>query len=371
MKCPYCGSESTKVYYRANMPLVLSACSEKMLDKSIRKVIEVSICESCLLGFNSCRLTQEELKEIYDNYLYISPMNGIGETKYISMINTLRKYFSKNDKILEIGCSEGYLLKKLRDFGYKNLSGVEPGPQADVAKKVGFNIIKEYFDEENIKEKYDGFYLMHVFEHFPNPFVTLAAMKNLLNDNGKIIIEVPNFQGYHHQHLFFYNLYFMDKLCKDNELKIIEYSIEKDALRVVIVKKENIRFNEINYMFNKEGFIKSLDMYYQDFNNKVKKVNEIVKNNKDIYWWGAGSSSVIYLNQIEKNLDYKSNIIVVDGDKNKEGLYIPGVNLKVNSFAILENKEISTLVVASSFYEEIKNTMKNFNINAKHIDIIY
>lgn len=371
MLCPYCKNEDTKIYYSANMPLILSAYSEKLLGKSKGKVFEASICKSCLLGFNSHQLDKEELNEIYDNYYYISPMSGIGQTKYLGMINTLNKYFDKNDKIMEIGCSEGYLLKELQKYGYKNLSGVEPGPQANEAQNMGFNIIKGYFDEKIINERYDGFYLMHVFEHFSDPFAILKVMKNLLNDNGKIVIEVPNFEGYHHQHLFFYNIKFMERLCKDNDLKIIEYIIEKDALRVVIVKKQNVKFDDISLRFDVETFIENLDAYYVDFKDKVKKVNDIVINNKQVYWWGAGSSSVIYLNQIENNLLDKSNVVIVDGDKNKEGLCIPGINLEVRSFKILENKSIDTLVIASSFYEEIKNTMKSYNIRAKHIEIIY
>ncbi|MBV4430575.1 methyltransferase domain-containing protein [Clostridium tyrobutyricum] len=371
MKCPYCGSKNTTVYYSARMPLTLSACSKKLMNISKNKLIEASICRDCFLGFNSCRLTKEELNEIYNNYYYISPMSGIGETKYIGMLDTLNRYFDKNDKIMEIGCSEGYLLKKLENLGYDNLIGIEPGPQANDAEKLGLNIIKGYFSEKTISQKYDGFYLMHVFEHFLDPFTILKSMKNLLSEKGKIIIEVPNFNGYHHQHLFFYNIYFIDRMCRDNNLKIIEYNIAKGALRVVIIKKENTCFSGISYNFSTNEFIKNLCVYNKNFNDKVKKINEILRNNKKIYWWGAGSSSVIYLNQLENISNYNHDIVVVDGDKNKVGLYIPGVDLKVNSFRILENKDINMLVIASSFYKEIKNTINNFNINVNHIEIVY
>lgn len=373
MKCPYCKNNNTFTYYKAEMPNILSACPKSMLGRVKIFPFVVKLCPKCLLGFNSTKLDDDELKAIYDNYLYISPTSGIGHTKYKGMIETLKKHYSKTDKLVEIGCSEGYLLNRLKSEGYENLIGIEPGPRADQASELGLIIFKDYFNENIFNGRFvDGFYLMHVFEHFDNPFLILEIMGKQLSPYGKIIMEVPNFYGYHHQHLFFYNLPFLAKLCDEKGFKIIEKTIEMGALRVVIVHKDNDKYNKIEFFENPKEITAYARKLYNEFTKTVIWMNQILYKNigKKVYWWGAGSSSVIYLNQIHPNIREKVEIVIVDGDKNKEGCYIPGVNLKVNSYEILKGVSIDFLIIASSLYNEIQTTMANNKISAKKIKVV-
>src|SRR5690606_13063903 len=287
------------------------------------------------------KLSSEELTEIYDNYSYISPLNNIGVTKYDGMINTIRKNFSVNDEIIEIGCSEGYLLKKLRDIGFSNVTGIEPGPQADSAKALGLNVIKGYFDASHAKSKIDGYYLMHVFEHFEDPFSIFRLMSETLNKTGKIVIEVPNFGGFHIQHLFYYNIYFMQVLSRANDLKIIDYFIENGNLRVVFTKSENVRYREINLVFDKRKYIENLTEIKNSYESYRERVNDFLRGKDTVFWWGAGSASVILLNEIERNVLGNTKIVVVDGDMNKSNLTIPGVKLKFDHHSILNGIHIN------------------------------
>lgn len=374
MKCPYCNSTNTKLIYKAEMPNILSACSGELLDKIKVLPFRAELCKDCLLGFNTSKLDDEELKLIYDNYLYISPLQGTGVSKYTGMIATLRKYFSSQDMIIEIGCSEGYLLKELMNIGYTNLVGIEPGPQADQAKELGLNIIKGYFDENTFCDnKVDGFFLMHVFEHFDKPFEILESMKKQLAPSGKIIIEVPNFDGFHHQHLFFYNSYFFDKLCKGLNLKIIDKNIDMGALRVVIVHEKNDMYDAVNVDESKDQILKYATDRYTGFEKHINQINETLAKNlgKKVFWWGAGSLSVIYLNQINKDILDKVELVILDGDHNKYDFYVPGINLKVNSYEMIKNSSVNAMIIASSFYKEIQRTMDNNNIRANEIVSIY
>lgn len=373
MKCPYCKNEDTVTYYKADMPNILSACPESMLKKVKTFSFEAMLCRNCLLGFNATILPDNELKMIYDNYLYISPMRGIGHTKYEGMVNTLKKYYSKDDDLLEIGCSEGYLLNMLKMEGYLKLTGIEPGPQADQARELGLNVIKGYFGESTSSGKtIDGFFMMHVFEHFDNPFLILEAIKKQLAPRGKIIIEVPNFGGYNHQHLFFYSLPFMMRLCREKGLKIIECYNGADILRIIIVHKDNDQYNEILFSEKPGDFIGSAKKKYEYFTEVVSKLTRLFKNNinKAVYWWGAGSASVMFMNQIDGNALANSNLTVIDGDENKWGMYIPKVNVEVRPYTILENKSVDVLVIASQFHNEIMESLKKRNIHARHIEII-
>ncbi len=373
MKCPYCQSENTNKFFEGSMPNILSACGEETL-KNVRILpIEVKLCRDCMLGFNSSRLDDDQLKTIYDDYLYLSPIHGIGATDFEGMIKTLEEYFAHEDEAVEIGCSDGYLLKELKNRGYKNLMGIEPGPQADEAKALGLNVMKAYFDENTFQEKkVDGIFLSHVFEHFGDPFGILKSMKKSLNANGKIVIEVPYFTGFHHQHLFFYNYSFFKRICDDTGLKIVKVELEKGAIRVVFVHGENLKYKEVIFSETKQDVINKAATIYSDFEGNVKRISRLLSDyaGKSVCWWGAGSTSVIYLNQLEKGLVEEAGMALVDGDDGKHGKFIPGLNLKVESYKTMRNKEIDLLIIASTFFNEIKVTMDKEGIVARQIEII-
>ena len=370
MKCPYCKNDNVVKYYKAEMPNILSACAESMLGRVKTFPFEAQLCLKCLLGFNSSKLDDEELSFIYDNYLYISPIREIGSTKYIGMTETLKRYFSKSEKLVEIGCSEGYLLNKLKEAGYKDLTGIEPGPQAIQARELGFKVINAYFDDNTFTGKtIDGFFLMHVFEHFPDPFSALRIMKEQLSPFGKIIIEVPYFSGYHHQHLFFYNRSFLKKLCLDNNLKIIDINMDNKILRVAITHFSNKTYKEVPITENLYKIKELALSLNKKLKNRILKLNNLFLEHTSVFWWGAGSSSVIFLNQIDKAILNKIDLTVVDGDSNKWQKYIPGLNIEVQPFNILQGKPIELLIIASELYKEIFATISKNNISAKRIEV--
>ncbi len=367
MTCPYCLGDNTLVFLERTMPTVLSAYSGDFPMKVAE--MQISCCKDCLVGFASKKLSSEELTEIYDNYLYISPLNNIGVTKYDGMIDTIRTHFGVNDEIIEIGCSEGYLLKKLIDIGFSNVMGIEPGPQADSAKLLGLNIIKGYFDIRHAKNIVDGYYLMHVFEHFEDPFSIFRLMSITLSETGKIVIEVPNFGGFHVQHLFYYNIYFMRVLSRGNNLKIIDYCIEDGNLRVVFSKAENMRYREVDIDFDKAEYISNLTEIKIIHEGCRERVDNFLRGKDTVFWWGAGSASVILLNEIKPDVLASTQIVVVDGDRGKSNLTIPGVNLKVDHYSVFKGTHINNLVIASSFYKEIFDSIRLSGITYDHVEV--
>lgn len=373
MKCPYCGSENTIKYYEAKMPNILSACPEHMLSRVDTFPFTAELCKDCLLGFNASRLDEEQLKLIYDNYIYISPLQGIGATKYEGMLETLKKYYSSEDRLVDIGCSEGYLLKKLKDAGYANLTGIEPGPQAEQARELGLNVIKAYFDGSTFEsELFDGLFLMHVFEHLDRPFDMLEQMKKNLAPGGKIVIEVPYFGGYHHQHLFFYNHSFLHRLCLDKGLKIVEKIIALGAIRVVITHKDHPGYAEVENTESRDEMINHALSLYEGLKTRIEKMNALLRDctGKKVYWWGAGSAAAIYINQLDRSTLDALDVTVVDSDKSKHGFYIAGHNLKVNPVEAIQGTEADLIIVASSFYNEIKARIEENGIRARNIEVL-
>lgn len=99
-------------------------------------------------------------------------------------------------KILDIGCGKGaflYLLKekfhgqpKGLDFDKKCVEYCQETLDLDVSRGDINNL------EESKKDSYDIITMWAYLEHEPDPISTLKKVRNLLSDDGLLLIEVPN-----------------------------------------------------------------------------------------------------------------------------------------------------------------------------------
>lgn len=95
-----------------------------------------------------------------------------------------------NEKILEVGCGEGVLLKKLADIGFNNLTGIDPFVSEDKIYKNKVKIYKQYL--EDVKDgEFDFIMLHHSFEHMPNPIGTLIKINKLIKKDNFVVIRIP------------------------------------------------------------------------------------------------------------------------------------------------------------------------------------
>jgi len=371
--CPYCRSTDTHTFLESRLPNITSACPRDMLSSVRIFPFRVDICRSCGLGFNTTPFDESQLRLIYDHYTYISPLDRIGHTAYLGMIRTILSHVGKEERIVEIGCSEGFVLLELRKAGYGNLTGVDPAPQAGRAAELGLRIIRAYFDEKTLGTGMaDVFVLMHVFEHFPDPFGILAHMLSRLAPSGRIIIEVPDLGGFHHQHLFYYSVPFFVRLSRDFHLKILELVRESDAIRFVIAREDDPR-KGVSLSGDIAPVLERASAIGEELRRKIAGVERVLaaRAGETVYWWGAGSASTVVLNQVSPAVLSRVNLVVVDGDPKKAGLFVPGVDLVIHPYGILAGREVGLLVIGSSFHEEIRETLKGTGIHPREIHVVY
>lgn len=95
----------------------------------------------------------------------------------------------KGKNILDFGCGFGGFLNYISEVTDK-CCGVELGQnERDYLNSKGI-ICKRFIDEYN--EKFDVITLFHTFEHLSEPEKWLEKFSGYLNENGRLIIEVPN-----------------------------------------------------------------------------------------------------------------------------------------------------------------------------------
>lgn len=91
---------------------------------------------------------------------------------------------------LDFGTGYGAILDELKPRA-KTCCGLEPNlKQRTYLANKGYTIYKSL--PEISRQKFDVITLFHVFEHLSRPIETLVELKDRLNKNGRIIIEVPH-----------------------------------------------------------------------------------------------------------------------------------------------------------------------------------
>lgn len=112
------------------------------------------------------------------------------------LLNTERRYkkykqFFVNKKICDFGCGKGNFLRVCKPFA-KSTIGIEI--QKNFNTEINNEGIKCLFRLDELDEPIETFFLLHCFEHLPDPISTLKEIHAKLKSNGegKIIVEVPH-----------------------------------------------------------------------------------------------------------------------------------------------------------------------------------
>jgi len=109
------------------------------------------------------------------------------------------KNIGTGQKILDVGCSSGYLGRLMKEKG-NIVYGVEisEGP-AKEAKGLLDDVFIGNIEEVELpwpEESFDVIVCADVLEHLFDPGLALIKLKKLMNENGKLIISLPNVAYY-------------------------------------------------------------------------------------------------------------------------------------------------------------------------------
>jgi 2-polyprenyl-3-methyl-5-hydroxy-6-metoxy-1,4-benzoquinol methylase len=151
----------------------------------------------------------ENLDKYYDSTSYISHTDS-RESFTDKLYHIIKKYNLKhkfkiverhngyNKNILDIGAGTGDFLDFAEKQGWR-IKGIEPNKKArEKALKKGIKLYNSLEDIEN--QKFDIITLWHTLEHLPDLNNQINRLSSLLEENGTIIIAVPNYKSFDAAH---------------------------------------------------------------------------------------------------------------------------------------------------------------------------
>lgn len=117
------------------------------------------------------------------------------DTEYLSTaaarLRMLREQYPAAETLLDIGTGNGCLVAQGPVYGF-TARGMEPCPvMATFARKLGRSVMHGGWREAT--GKWDLVTLYDVFEHLLDPHAALDYVRDLLNESGVLVIEMPEY----------------------------------------------------------------------------------------------------------------------------------------------------------------------------------
>jgi SAM-dependent methyltransferase len=189
-------------------------------ERSVRLRTPLRVVQAQKSGF--VQLAHEFDSTLYQQYAFAGGGSGAYRKHLEFFAQLVRSSFPLDAAILEVGCGDGWLLRRLRQLGYTNVLGIDPS-RAAKDQETDF-LVSGYFPVDlpatHQDRCYDLIFSRHVLEHIETPRAFVAGMVARLSTSGQVWIEVPDLVAALKKQLWgnFYQLHcnYFDSVTLDN-----------------------------------------------------------------------------------------------------------------------------------------------------------
>ena len=177
--CPWCGNTSFSSW-----------------GKEVRGFRSVS-CRHCALVYVQNRLTEQALAERMQSYLSDTHqaddlLNQRRQEMYTVEIDFLCQFLKPNARVLDVGCSGGYMLDEFVRRGHEGF-GIELGEEAARKAAEKHRVWCGVLPDLEIDETFDCVVFRGVLQYFPDPKAYLQKSLDVLAPGGLIFVtSTPN-----------------------------------------------------------------------------------------------------------------------------------------------------------------------------------
>lgn len=179
-------------------------CTEEKKNFLIKDGFVIKECKKCGHRFTPVLNVDSHFEEVYsDDYFFDGKQ---GYPNYLEEKDILMRYgkwyakkiepFKKQGKLLDVGCAAGFILKGFEQCGWQ-CQGIEPNnTMAEYGRsELQLNITTGNLEEFTTNEKYDLINMIQVIGHFYDLDKVMQNVKQLLKDDGMVLVESWNMKS--------------------------------------------------------------------------------------------------------------------------------------------------------------------------------
>lgn len=367
LRCRSCNSKKIKLAVKKDkFPLYIWPLDKN--EKTALKNIYVYVCEDC--GHIQLQeMTKEIISEIYRDKAY-NIENKEEKINRLKLINESNQDKFKNKKILEIGGGRNSFLAILPNSSKKWVIDFKVDNEI---RELSDGFYEGDFNDTQITQSnFDYVCMFHVLEHLNNPAKALLKIKKILKNNGKILIEVPNFEWeskyrpdytFFHMHISLFTPESLISLMERNSFKCEKF-FKKDEVLLAEFSFSKRKKLRNNYKDN----INLLNFATENLKKCELKLKKIIRNmdKSETAIFGGGGSSTLFL----KNFPFLIEKVqfALDNDKKKIGKYICENKIKIIESNLIDELNIKNIIILDNSHIEF---FSNKDLNLINISEFY
>lgn len=352
-----------------------------------RYPLDVYFCEQCSL-VQLLDVIDPEI--LFRDYIYVT---GTSDTiaahnvKYAQAVVD-RLELGADDLVVEIASNDGSLLSCFQRHGVRTL-GVEPATNiAQIARGRGVETVNRFFDREtasDVREAHGAAMAVignNVFAHVDDSRGFLRGCRDLLADDGLVIIEAPylremiermEYDTVYHEHLCYFSVTALRTLCESAGLSLVAVDrvpVHGGSVRMWAGRRE--RYPEhsaqaLEMIREEEALGLTSFARFEQFAAHVEEnrrqvramVTSLVESGKRVVGYGAPAKGNTLLNYCEIGTDLLP--YTVDKSALKVGKYTPGMHLPVlPTSTLLEQQPDYVMILAWNFADEIMRQQSQY-----------
>jgi SAM-dependent methyltransferase len=184
--CPFCGSRKARLYERFGWRLRFT----------------YQWCLDCALVYQSPRPRYDDdfVRDAYGDYFTFSedfrpgdPVNHATQANWEQLVAEVATFDSRRSAVLDVGSGMGSFLLAARPL-WGRAEGVEISGKmrAFVEREIGVRVHGEPFETLRPEGRFSCIHMSHVIEHVPDPSAWLVRARDLLEEDGLLVVAAPN-----------------------------------------------------------------------------------------------------------------------------------------------------------------------------------
>ena len=381
MICKICNKNEINEVLNLGLQPLANKYPKNKNDFLVEKIFPLNLlfCSNCL---NVQIKKIIDRKEMFEDYYYLSSVNkGL-----VSHFKNLAKKLSSSSFIVDIGSNDGILLKPLKSMGIKSL-GIDPSINVGkLANDNGLETLIGFFNNSSVEKiikdygKPDTIVASSVFTHIENPKQFAMDIKNLIEENGFLILEVEylsnfikniQFERFYFDRPFYYSLLSIKILFQQVGMSLVNVEhidTHGGSIRCYIKNSKDEKSTSlVEDILNKEKLHLNIETFkifqkkiIKETTNLKDKLNYFKRSKKKVIGYGAPARVSTITNFA--NIDYNHIDFIIDDSPLKQDRYTPGTHIPIISREKSKCNNIDIIIVfAYEYFMQIKELTKNYN----------